>query len=51
MYGNVWKIYRKAQQALVYGQQEAAALNHNYVGTEHLLLGLIRQGMALLQLL
>ncbi len=38
------RFTEKAQQALVYGQQEAAALNHNYVGTEHLLLGLIRQG-------
>ena len=27
------RFTEKAQQALVYGQQEAAALNHNYVGT------------------
>ncbi len=38
------RFTEKAQQALVFGQQEATQLNHNYVGTEHLLLGLIRQG-------
>ncbi len=38
------RFTEKAQQALVFGQQEANELNHNYVGTEHLLLGLIRQG-------
>lgn len=38
------RFTEKAQQALVFAQQEAGQLNHNYVGTEHLLLGLIRQG-------
>ncbi|MCR1898714.1 ATP-dependent Clp protease ATP-binding subunit [Irregularibacter muris] len=38
------RFTEKAQQALVFAQQEASSLNHNYVGTEHLLLGLIRQG-------
>ena len=36
--------FTEKQQALVFAQQEAGQLNHNYVGTEHLLLGLIRQG-------
>ncbi|MDP2891826.1 MAG: Clp protease N-terminal domain-containing protein, partial [Bacillota bacterium] len=32
-----------AQKALVYSQEAARTLGHNYVGTEHLLLGLIRE--------
>ncbi|SJZ92324.1 ATP-dependent Clp protease ATP-binding subunit ClpC [Garciella nitratireducens DSM 15102] len=38
------RFTEKAQQALAFAQQEAIDLNHNYVGTEHILLGLIRQG-------
>ena len=38
------RFTEKAQQALLFAQQEAIALNINYVGTEHILLGLIRQG-------
>jgi ATP-dependent Clp protease ATP-binding subunit ClpC len=34
----------RAQQVLALARQEADALNHNFVGTEHLLLGLIRLG-------
>jgi len=30
----------------VLAQEEARLLNHNYIGTEHLLLGLLHQGMA-----
>lgn len=37
------RFTEKAQQALVFAQQEAVALNHNYVGTEHILLGLLKQ--------
>jgi Clp amino terminal domain, pathogenicity island component len=33
-----------AQQALVHAREESARLNHNFVGTEHLLLGLIKLG-------
>ncbi len=33
-----------AQQALVLAREESARLNHNFVGTEHLLLGLIKLG-------
>lgn len=32
----------KAQQVLALAREEAARLNHNFVGTEHLLLGLIK---------
>lgn len=33
----------KVKKVFEYANEEAAALNHNYVGTEHLLLGLLRQ--------
>lgn len=33
----------KVKKVLEYASEEAASLNHNYVGTEHLLLGLLRQ--------
>lgn len=33
-----------AQRALMYSQEEARAMGHNYVGTEHLLLGLLKEG-------
>jgi len=38
------KFTERAQKVMVYSQEEAIALNHNYIGTEHLLLGLIREG-------
>jgi ATP-dependent Clp protease ATP-binding subunit ClpC len=34
----------RAQQVLVLSRKEAERFNHNYVGTEHLLLGLIKLG-------
>lgn len=34
----------RAQKVIVLAQDEARRLNYNYVGTEHLLLGLIREG-------
>lgn len=34
----------KAEKAINLAQEAAAELGHNYVGTEHLLLGLIREG-------
>ncbi len=39
---------QEARQALNYAVEEARSLNHSYVGTEHLLLGLLReeQGIA-----
>ena len=34
----------RAQQALALSRQEADKLNHHYIGTEHLLLGLLALG-------
>ena len=34
----------RARRVVVLAQQEARELNHNYIGTEHILLGLIREG-------
>src|SRR5215831_4442578 len=33
----------RAKKVIEYSIQEARSLNHNYVGTEHLLLGLLRE--------
>jgi ATP-dependent Clp protease ATP-binding subunit ClpC len=38
------KFTDRARQAVVHAQEEASQLNHNYIGTEHILLGLIRDG-------
>ena len=37
----------RAQQALALAKKEAEKLNHNYIGTEHLLIGLINLGQGL----
>jgi ATP-dependent Clp protease ATP-binding subunit ClpC len=34
----------RARRVVVLAQEEARMLNHNYIGTEHLLLGLIQEG-------
>ena len=34
----------RARRVVVLAQDEARALNHNYIGTEHILLGLLREG-------
>lgn len=34
----------RARRAVVLAQEEARMLNHNYIGTEHILLGLIHEG-------
>ena len=36
------RFTERAQRALVAAQKEAAAMHRNYVGTEHLLLGIMR---------
>ena len=36
------RFTRRARQALRLAQEEAQRLNHSYIGTEHLLIGLIR---------
>ena len=33
----------RARRVIVLAQEEARTLQHNYIGTEHLLLGLIRE--------
>ncbi len=38
------KFTEAARKVLSLAQEEAARLDHNYIGTEHLVLGLIRQG-------
>ncbi|MFY9176624.1 MAG: ATP-dependent Clp protease ATP-binding subunit [Caldicoprobacterales bacterium] len=37
------RFTERAQKALLYAQEEARSMGHNYVGTEHLLLGLLRE--------
>jgi ATP-dependent Clp protease ATP-binding subunit ClpC len=34
----------RARRSVVLAQEEARMLNHNYIGTEHILLGLVREG-------
>lgn len=41
MYG---RFTEKAEKAIAYSQESAMNLGHNYVGTEHLLLGLVKEG-------
>jgi hypothetical protein len=38
------KFTERARRVLTLAQEEAKRFNHNYLGTEHLLLGLIREG-------
>jgi len=38
------KFTERAKKVLVYAQDEATRFNHSDVGTEHLLLGLVREG-------
>ncbi len=38
------KFSQRARQVLTLAQEEAQRFNHNYIGTEHLLLGLVREG-------
>jgi ATP-dependent Clp protease ATP-binding subunit ClpA len=37
------RFTERARQVVVLGQEEARALRHNYIGTEHILLGLLRE--------
>ena len=41
---NVCQIYGKSSKVLYYAQEEAKSMNYPAVGTEHLLLGLLREG-------
>ena len=38
------KFTDRARRVVVLAQEEARMLNHNYIGTEHLLLGLVHEG-------
>ena len=38
------KFTERARKVLRFAQEEAQRFQHNYIGTEHLLLGLIREG-------
>ncbi|OWZ84529.1 ATP-dependent Clp protease ATP-binding subunit [Natranaerobius trueperi] len=38
------RFTQRAQKVMALSQEEAKRLKHNYIGTEHLLLGLIREG-------
>ena len=41
------RFTKKARQVLTYAQEEAQMMNHGYIGTEHLLLGLVREETSL----
>ncbi|MDY7039649.1 MAG: ATP-dependent Clp protease ATP-binding subunit [Chloroflexota bacterium] len=43
MADNLDKFTKRARKALTIAQQEAQRLHHNYIGTEHILLGIIRE--------
>ncbi|SHH70202.1 ATP-dependent Clp protease ATP-binding subunit ClpC [Caloranaerobacter azorensis DSM 13643] len=38
------RFTERAQKVILFAQEEAKQLGHNYVGTEHLLLGLLKEG-------
>ena len=38
------KITERAKRVLMLAREEAGRFDHNYIGTEHLLLGLVREG-------
>jgi ATP-dependent Clp protease ATP-binding subunit ClpC len=38
------RLTNRARRVIVLAQEEARMLNHNYIGTEHILLGLIHEG-------
>src|SRR5271168_5166249 len=37
------RFTERARQVVVFSQEEARTLKHNYIGTEHVLLGLLRE--------
>ena len=42
--GSFDRFTERARKVLTLAQEEAQQFNHNYIGTEHLLLGLVREG-------
>src|ERR687898_138742 len=41
------RFTERARQVVVLAQEEARTLKHNYIGTEHILLGLLREALSL----
>ena len=44
---NGYNFTERVRKVLAMAREEAARLHHEYVGTEHILLGLIREGEGL----
>src|SRR3989442_14254889 len=42
--GNFDRFTERARKVMQLAQEEAQRLHHNYIGTEHLLLGMLREG-------
>ena len=42
----VWALNSEAARVLAFAEEEAASLNHDYVGTEHLLSALLRDAVS-----
>ena len=42
-----YRLTRQAEKAIAFARDIAEELQHNYIGTEHLMLGLIRSGEGL----
>ena len=38
------RFTERARKVIVFAKEEARRFNHDYIGTEHLLLGLVREG-------
>ena len=38
------RFTERAKKVLAYAKQEAQRFNHDYIGTEHILLGIVREG-------
>ncbi len=47
LYGDYERFTQRARKVMSLAQQEAQNLGHEYVGTEHILLGLIKEGSGL----
>src|SRR6185369_16164621 len=41
---NGYNFTERVRKTLAYAREEASALHHEYVGTEHILLGILREG-------
>ena len=41
------RFTERARKVIVYAKEEARRFNHDYIGTEHILLGLIKLGRSI----